>query len=113
MSHSPPHHEEPPEATSQHSTASSPTSIEGSGRPQPFIVRLNPGVDNPYGFRIYRTTYDSDQDWDQFMAYFKAQARRSMVQNELGEYAHLANDVDFTVQSSPDLADITISEVRT
>lgn len=103
MSNSPPHHEESPAAPS----------TKGSGHAQTFVVHLNPGIDNPYGFRIYRTSYDSDEDWDQFMAYFKAQARRSLLVNELGRYAHLRDEVDYTVQSSPNLEDITCGEVRT
>jgi frataxin-like iron-binding protein CyaY len=65
---------------------------------------------NPYGFRIYRTVYGDDKNWDRFMSYFKANVEQTLKNDK--ESADNLSQVDYTVQSGADLDGATVDQVR-
>jgi hypothetical protein len=65
--------------------------------------------DEKYGFIIFRTVYDDENDWERFMVYLNAQVRASMESKGLAD--EIPN-IDWKVQSSPDLEDASFDEIR-
>jgi hypothetical protein len=65
--------------------------------------------DHKFGFVIFRTTYGDEYSWDRFMIYLNAQARARMVDNG---YADEIPNLDWNVQSSPDLEFASFEEIR-
>lgn len=65
--------------------------------------------DAKLGFVVYRCTYSSNADWEQFMAYLDA---RMLYKLERGGIADLAHRLDWCVQQDPRLEDASEEEVR-
>ncbi|KAK7184712.1 hypothetical protein DPSP01_000437 [Paraphaeosphaeria sporulosa] len=101
-----------PEATQNPNQSPSSPGDEQPIRPESKYLYLgdHTNAENAYGFRIYRTTYSDDDKWDRFMSYLKTNIERSLGRDE--QYKHQLARVDWTVQSSPDLQDASMDQVR-
>ncbi|KAJ4364816.1 hypothetical protein N0V95_000660 [Ascochyta clinopodiicola] len=62
-----------------------------------------------YGFKIYRTDYTDETKWERFMAYLNAQTEARMEEENL---AHEIPNIDWAVESSPDLARASEEDIR-
>jgi hypothetical protein len=78
-----------------------------------FSIHFNPQSaskpDHKFGFVIFRTTYGNEYSWDRFMIYLNAQARARMIAEG---YADEIPNLDWNVQSSPDLEFASFEEIR-
>jgi hypothetical protein len=78
-----------------------------------FSIHFNPQSaskpDHKFGFVIFRTTYGDEYSWDRFMIYLNAQARARMIEDG---YADQIPNLDWNVQSSPDLEFASFEEIR-
>ena len=72
-------------------------------------ARIRDDPDLKFGFRIYRTTYKSQEKWDRFMFQFKERVRLNF--QEYGA-AHLYDRMDWCVQDDPALARASPTKVR-
>jgi hypothetical protein len=62
-----------------------------------------------YGFKIYRTDYSDETKWHRFMTYLNAQTQARMEEENL---VHEIPNVDWAVESSPELARASEEEIR-
>lgn len=62
-----------------------------------------------YGFKIYRTDYSDETKWHRFMTYLNAQTQARMEEENL---VHEISNIDWAVESSPELARASEEEIR-
>jgi hypothetical protein len=62
-----------------------------------------------YGFKIYRTDYSDETKWHRFMTYLNAQTQARMEEENL---VHEIPNIDWAVESSPELARASEEEIR-
>ena len=62
-----------------------------------------------WGFVIYRTTYQDDDQWNRFMEHINTRVRLELEQ---GRDAELFTRIDWCVQEDPALEGAPVSEVR-
>lgn len=62
-----------------------------------------------YGFKIYRTDYSDETKWHRFMTYLNAQTQARMEEENL---VHGIPNIDWAVESSPELARASEEEIR-
>lgn len=115
MSAPPPNEHEEVERRPSESSVPSPTphNEEDLPRPEPTLLYLgdHSNQDNPYGFRIYRTTYGDDDNWKRFMEYLKAQAKKSFEEEDHGAVDPYER-LDLAVVESTELDGASSEEVR-
>lgn len=62
-----------------------------------------------HGFKIYRTDYSDETKWERFMTYLSAQVQARMEEQNL---AHEIPNIDWAIESSPDLARASEEDIR-
>ena len=91
---------------------------QSSPPPSPPSMRLedtqlkdseSPISEGKYGFKIYRTDYSDETKWHRFMTYLNAQTKARMEEENI---AHEIPNLDWAVESSPELARASEEEIR-
>lgn len=65
--------------------------------------------DEKFGFIVYRCTYESDEEWNRFMAYLDTTVCGSLERAQLDD---ISDRIDWAVQESEDLDGASIDVVR-
>lgn len=65
--------------------------------------------ESKYGFKIYRTHYGDETQWESFLDYLNAQTHENMRNQNLG---HEIPNLDWAIESSPDLANASEEDIR-